>query len=511
MRYWVYFLPFLVFLSSCNGIQELSDLKGVNARRSFALPLVDSRSSIGAFMEAVSDSGVVQVAADGQLSLLYRQNILTEGSQAIFQEIKQYLPITIPILSDRQELPFSQPGQVELDRVELGGGSIAYLFQWTGTQAASVEIRVPQMSRDGEILRLSHSLPAASPEDPYRVVNALVGERLAGYTIRPENGSLFIEYTLTTGDGSGGSLDNFIFRIEDLDIPYVEGYLAPLRYDGPEGSIAINIYENWSLGEIFFEEPRASLLVWNGIGLPVRALIEEFQVVSVEGETLELEGPPVSSGIDIPYPGFDEVGEVIPSVFTLDKENSNLQEVVASKPVRIDYNIDALTSPDSDTGIRGFVTDTGTFVADLEVELPLYGNVDDFIARDTVEIDFSEYGNIDEADFRLISENELPLDVRFQTYFADESGNVLDSLYLESALLLRAAPVDELGYPSRTVREESVTTLSEAAFDRLVDARLMIIELRFDTHDNGNGTSVRLLNDQAVRIRMGAILSYFEE
>jgi hypothetical protein len=510
MRYRVLFLPLLVLLSACDSIQDLSDLKGVKASRSFALPLIDSRSTIGQFMEAVSDTGTIEVAPNGQLSLLYRQNIINEGSEELLNEIKQYLPITVPVLSTRQELPFSQPGQVELDRVELGGGSLAYLFQWTRGQKASVEITVPQMTREGEALRLVHSLPAASPDDPYNFFNALLGSQVDGYVIQPEDGSIFIEYKVVTADGSQAMLDNFIFRIESLVIPYVEGYLAPLRYDTPEGSFDINLYENWSLGSIFFEEPSASLLVRNSIGLPVRALIEKFTVVSVDGEEIELEGPPVSSGIDIPYPELDQAGEVVSSIFTLDKDNSNLQEIISSQPMRIDYKIDALTNPDGDTDIRGFVTDTGSFVADLEIQLPMYGKVDDFIARDTVGMDFSEYRNIDFAEFRLVSENELPLDVHLQAYFTDLSGSVLDSLYDEPALLLHAAPVDEQGFASGVVREETISTLSAEAFDRIRPAVFMVIVLQFDTHENGGGNSVRLLNDQSVQIRMGVVFSYFE-
>ena len=143
------------------------------------------------------------------------------------------------------------------------------------------------------------------------------------------------------------------------------------------------------------------------------------------------------------YPELNEVGEERVTRFSMNKDNSNIVEVLGSSPVALDYDVDAITNPDNDDAIRGFMTDSSRYVANVEVELPIYGRASGFAAIDTFDIDFSDFQDIKEVEFKLITKNDLPLEVGMELYFEDQAGKVVDSLFTGITPVLAPAPVDE--------------------------------------------------------------------
>lgn len=505
MRNW----PCLLLLLGLTACQDLLELEGTNAEGRYALPLVDSRATIEEFLEVVIDTGFVEVGPEGQLTLVYRRLVFEQSSRGLFEAVEDLLPITLPVLSDRQRIPFALPGLIEPDRMDLSGGQIGYVFQWVEPKAASVTIRVPQVVREGVPLQFTHELPPAGPGDPYSVTNLLGNSQLEGYQVLPEDGGVFIEYELQLADGSFASLTNFLFSIQSLDFSYVEGFFGTQAFEGPSGSIPFDLYENWDLGAIYLEEPRAFMRVENSIGLPVEARISTFEVFSVDGRVVPLESELVRTGVDVPFPGPEQVGETVRDTFVVDGSNSNFPDIIAAQPSRVDYAFDAFVNPGNDPDLRGFFTSDSRFRADLELELPLYGSVSDFVTRDTIAIDFTQFEQVDYGEFKFTSDNELPLEVQLQVYFLDPGDMVVDSLFESPEVLLRNAPVNEQGISTTSVRETFVHLLEAEDFSTLLPADRLVIALQFRSPEDGR--SVRVLSGQAVRIRLGAILGLANE
>jgi hypothetical protein len=138
----------------------------------------------------------------------------------------------------------------------------------------------------------------------------------------------------------------------------------------------------------------------------------------------------------------------------------------------------------------------------VEVELPMYGTASGFESRDTFSIDFDSYLGFNEVEFKVISENGIPLDVGLQIYFADENGVVLDSLFTPYGNILEAAPVDGEGLPTAISEKTTFTTFEGARFDKIKTAKKALLRASYSTVNNGE-TIVKILSTQEVKIRMG--------
>jgi len=170
--------------------------------------------------------------------------------------------------------------------------------------------------------------------------------------------------------------------------------------------------------------------------------VNVFDVYTADGEILPIFGEGIEDGIDFNYPTLDEVGQTKTTTYAFSKENSNIDTLLGSKPIAIDYDFDATTNPDNISTIRGFVTDESEYVVNVDVELPIFGRADRFLAVDSFDVNFSSYDNVESAEFKVVSENGIPLEIAMQMYFVDANDNVLDSLLMDDLTLIEAAPVD---------------------------------------------------------------------
>ena len=83
---------------------------------------------------------------------------------------------------------------------------------------------------------------------------------------------------------------------------------------------------------------------------------------------------------------------MFPFFYTFHKRtNSNIDVVLGSGPIAIDYDVNADTNPEEDPSIRGFITDSSYYKVQVDVELPMYGNAIDFFTTDTFPINLGDF------------------------------------------------------------------------------------------------------------------------
>jgi hypothetical protein len=229
-------------------------------------------------------------------------------------------------------------------------------------------------------------------------------------------------------------------------------------------------------------------------------------VFTVRNQVLPLQSAFIAEGIDFPYPGINEVGQVKSAQFVFNKNNSNIREVLGAGPLAIDYDVNAITNPEQQTGIRGFVTDSSFYRVRVDVDLPLYGLATYFSVRDTYDIDFSGYPAVNSASFKLVADNGMPLAMDIQGYFLDASGQVLDSLLTNgSDRLVDAAAVNNQGLPIQPKRTVTNIDFPRERFARIRDSRRLLLLSSFSTSTNGQ-QSVQIKRNQETKVQIGVIL-----
>lgn len=504
----------LSLFSACKKFDELGDIDRLTYEAEYALPLINTSLSISDVLEEFEDNSTIVIDPDGLIRLIYRGDVFTQSSLDVFASVNESLPELIPVFERRMPLPFSSPDGIQVDQLDLKGGEFGYSFFHLEDTEFDVYITIPQATKDGEPLLVELSLGVADtlylPEEPIN---------LSGYTIVPENDTVYIEYGAILPSGDTVELPELIpgfgaemtVTIEDLEFSYAEGFLGVELYDGPRDTIFIDFFESWIQGDVYFEDPVITFYFENSFGIPTRSIVNVFDVFTVRGGVEPLESEYIETGIDFPFPSLSEVGQTKVSAFPIDKTNSNIVEVLSLGPLAIDYDVDALTNPDTLTNIRGFLTDSSSYDVQVEVELPLFGRTFQFEARDTFDANFDDFDEADYAEFKIVSDNGLPLTVEIQGYFETNEGVVLDSLLSDGIdRLVEGAEVDDEGIVIAPFRKETFTLFSEERFENIKSAERIVLRALFSTSNEGE-QSVKIFNEQEVDIKIGMILGITEE
>lgn len=508
-------LLLLLFLSACQ-LAELQDIERTDYYGEFAVPLVNTSFSMQDVLENFEENSVLTVLPDGLLRLQYSGDVLTETADNVLQSIVDALDAAGLILISQTEttLPFSTPDEMEIDRMNLKSGMLNFAFVNCETVEITASLTFPSVTLDGSPLVITRTIPAHDGEGACPIVSTNQGDvayDLTGYQITPVDG--LIKAIYHAEDANGVAYDPAFgtnISISGFGFNYLEGYLGQIDHSGPRDTIEIDFFDNWIRGDVFFEDPKINFHLENSFGVPTRSVIRSFDILTVDGMTLPLESEFITNGVDFPFPSLDEVGEVKIKDFLYHKGNSNIREVLGAGPVAIDYDIDAATNPDGDTTLRGFVTDSSFYKVRVDVDLPLYGSAIDFGVRDTFDLSLDNTDRADYAEFKIVTENSMPVAINLQGYFYDGNGILLDSLFANNANIIEGADVDQNGNPISTKKVVTYVDFPVDRFESIKQVKKMELVANFSTSTNGM-ESVRIKDGQDVKIRMGAILGVSEK
>ena len=507
-KYLFLLLPLSFLVLACGNINDLEEIDSIKYNASYAVPIINSDISIQDFLEDFEEVSELTIDPDGLLRFKYRGDVISATVEQMFESINDAIPPAIPVFFSGMALPLSSPDGIQIDYLELKKGTFIYAFQSDVQEPVEIKLNMPQITKEGETLSFTINLPAYSGEGDLPIgTNQFNPASLEGYTILPLNDSLYIDYTITTASGEqvDRNLPNFFVQIQDLEFTYAEGFLGTLVYEGGRDTIEIDFFDSWVQGDVYFEEPEITFIIENSFGIPTKSKINVFEVFTVRKEKLPLESSFVTDGIDFPFPELNDVGAVKSRSFIFNKENSNIDQILGAGPIAVDYDVDAITNPDGNQGIRGFITDSSFYNVQVEVDLPLYGNITEYAAFDTLEIDLDDFDEVKNAEFKMVTTNRIPLQVKMQGFFLDTEGQVIDSLFTEEQVVVGAAPVDGTGTPTSGTTAENFSLYDDARFESIKDSKKIVLRAIFSSTNDG-GTPVRIFNTQGVDVKIGAVL-----
>lgn len=505
------FSAVLLFLSlwSCQKLEDFEAVDGVRYDASYALPIANTRLNIKDMLENAGELSTLRIDENGLITFEYRGDVISQNSDTLFAAINESLDgAAIPLFSKRFGLPLETGEGTSFDRLVFKEGKLSWGFQNPHPEPVEVTLTLPDVySPDGEVLQLTGTAPAYSGTGSQPLYSTILNPRdLSGYEVLPPTGvdSIYVEYELIR-QGIGPDTISFgALTLNELAFSYMEGFFGTDVQASGVDTIIIDFFDNWVKGDIYFADPTVTFKVENSFGIPTRSQVNLFNVFTVRGNILPLESEQLEAGIDFAYPGADQVGETIVADYVFDKNNSNIDSILGAGPLAIEYDVDAVTHPDGNTNIRGFLTDSSFYQVFVEVDLPLYGNAIDFVARDTLGVELGDLEDIYRAEFKLVAYNDLPLDVAIQGYFLDGAGTVLDSLFDTSSRVIQGAPADAEGFATGVGEAITFIDFPEDRFTGIKATKQLILVASFTTINEGQ-QSVRLLAEQGVDLKLGAI------
>ncbi|MBL0343567.1 MAG: hypothetical protein IPP71_23555 [Bacteroidetes bacterium] len=488
-----------------------------------AFPLVYTEIGISDLVQVNDSNTILTVDPDQFCTLIYQGRAfelsatqLVNAPDQSFQ--RQYSLNNSQILTlgntgqvqvqKTQNLDFNFSQGVEIDTLFLKSGELELSINSDFPLNGTVQVQIPGMTRNGlpfdETLSLNYSgnIP----------VNALKSVLLSGYKIDYTEGGmshnkLNINYTISlAGSSLGVSTNNTIIckaEFAATEYSLVYGYVGQQSLANMQDSIEISIFNNsFGTGSFSIAEPKVRFDVSNSIGIPFYAKLN--QLTALNGNLTNFV---VASGIPDPLPvispSISQMGQVIQSSFTIDKDNSNVLALIDQQPKYIISQSQVTTNPAGRT--VNFLSDTSRIAMDIHVELPFFGTANDFRIKDTVPFSYNDLNNVEELTLRMGLENGFPLESSIQLIFVDDNMNSLDTLFLPGEVVIPSGTVDMVSgrvtVPGKKIHNH---VFPRSRIEKIISASHILIIASATSFNNGN-SNVKIYNDYKLKLKIGAI------
>jgi len=186
---------------------------------------------------------------------------------------------------------------------------------------------------------------------------------------------------------------------------------------------------------------------------------------------------------------------------TLDKFNSNIDDIINGRATYLNYDITAQSNPAGNVG-QNFVVDTSKIEVTAEIELPLSGIAKNFVVRDTIPFEMEGLNELVEATFRINTDNGFPVDVAVQCYFLDSNDVVIDSLMGVDQSLILAGLVDSDGRVISSTHKTLDIPMTTERINEIAKMKSIVIIGRANTNDNGT-TTIKLYSEYRLDVKLG--------
>ncbi len=495
----IVFSAFALILLTVVGcrIRPFEDVSFAGLESEWAVPLIDTDKTFGDIISNFDPKAFVQIAADGSIVLRYKGDYIARTSLDIFANFQNAI---FPLADTATAVPFKLPNGVNINYAVLKKGTLLWFFQ-ASPEPLKVVFRIPQLTKNGVVFERIFTLGNTA-------YTHLID--FTGYRLTPSQNAIYVIYDarkISNGERvnlgpTGGGIG-----IQNFQAGFAEGFFGQSIFDVERDTIKIDFFDQWKGGAVKFGSPKLIATLDNSFGIPVRAVMTVGEIMTIDGRILKLQSP-LTTGVDVAYPTINEVGQTKRTVVTFDKTNSNLADIISQNPTSIDYKIDGLLNADTSRRVIGFLTDSSKFNLQVELEIPMEGSAKNFEVNDTFPVNLAPAKDITKAEFKILTDNGMPIDVAIQGYFATEKGQIVDSLYTQKAQILRGAPVSANGLPTGVSSVESLVTIEAAKLTKIRDvAKKLIIRYSFST-TNGGTIPVKLMAKQGVRVRIGVKFGY---
>jgi len=485
--------------SSCKNFEDFNEIDEVEVGGDYAIPLINSTASLQDILDDTGTqndvSGLI-IADDGSMKIEYKNSPIEKNISAFFEDIPSF-PLVIPFNSN--EFPFQFFEGVSVQQMNLSSGTLSFDLESEWQEDVDVLITIPNLTKGGVAFNISIQLNYQGNSPTMASTGPI---SLADYTLNLNDGMIEVYYQAVNSNGDNLQINPIMGMAENWKYDYLQGTWDNDTFNLSMDTLEIDIYDNWVDGQITFADPSLSLMVENSFGFPTMAKINELKVITTSGDIMYLTGDVFDTPLYLNYPSMMEPDASKETVITFNNTNSNIADILNAHPKQIIYSIDAIINPDNDPNTNGFMTDESTMQITLETELPIHGTASGFEIEEPLDSDLSDLENIEWAEFKIIADNGIPIDLGIQLYFTNEAGEKIDSLYSGFENLTEAATVDGGGNVISSTEKVTFIEVSADRMENIKQSNSLIVAATFSTADNGS-TPVKILTNHELNLKVG--------
>ncbi|MFN2394848.1 MAG: hypothetical protein ABR597_04080 [Bacteroidales bacterium] len=493
--------------SYLDGIDNMDDY---TYEATFAVPLVNSYLNINDIIDT-EGIGAIETDEEGLIWLVYKGRVFSIPAEDLFSIPNQSQSFTIDIDPvAKEEITFDRiflvtfDSDQEVNLIKFRQGLFTVNLEDTDQLQADgfdifVEFEILN-SETGDGGLISGEL---TPQQP---ANIDLAESIIDF--EDETNFFPVKFTVTiSGDGNPVNAPytiEFNQNMENMEYDYIYGFIGEIPFPVGDSEVNIDIFKSANIADIFFENPTMDVIAKNSFGTPITLNFNEFYASNPDDETIAIETAATDSwDIDMP----DELGQTNTTQLELNRSNTNIDEMMSIRPTTVHFDVSGVINPAGKQTSPNFINYNSQLSIDLDVNLPLFGRVDNFELQDTLDLTFNNLPEeIDWAELKIQMDNGFPFRASVQVYFVDDNMQVLDSLFSEASAvnLIEAAPTspdDNIVTEPRL--KETFIMLDQARFESLRNAEQMLLEVEFNTYNQDVGESVKILESYEIGILMG--------
>jgi hypothetical protein len=253
-----------------------------------------------------------------------------------------------------------------------------------------------------------------------------------------------------------------------------------------------DLFEYKFEGNVYFGDPRINLIVDNSLGLPIGVNLFGLTAFSQKtGIETDIAFEPGVNPFLVNAPDLSQIGQSIVTEISVNKTNSNIDDVTNTTLSYLDYSARAITNPSGLPTQDNFVIDSSRASVDIEVMLPMDLRAEDFELEDTVDFDLSgipeenDTIRIDTFQIRMATTNSMPVEINMQVVFVDEFYNVIDSLFSGGEENVIKQPiVNDNGDVTEAGENNIFVDFTDRVY-KMRDTRHAMVRLTFETAEQG--------------------------
>jgi hypothetical protein len=293
---------------------------------------------------------------------------------------------------------------------------------------------------------------------------------------------------------------DFEVNFSQPDFEQVFGFIGQDQLDLSSQTIDLDFFSSFDEGIIRFADPKFTFNFDNKFGFPIGIDFQNVSATDAGGASLALTGLVTESVQVINAPTIDQLGESVRSEVTLEVANSNIDELMSSKPTSMTFDVVAETNPVTGPVQYNHLGSDNFLDVDIEVEIPLHIGLDNLTAEESMN--FSNIENLDQVEsivLRIIIDNGMPMGGDVEVVFMNGSNPVYT---ISDRSLFISAPVGNDGRVSASAESIVDIEIDQTGIEAISEATQVLLRVTLSTTDVGDGVNVKLYDDYQMDVKL---------
>ncbi len=512
-------LPFLLG-TSCN-VEDLGKIKSGTISPNLALNLGYSEYTVQELLEDLEDESVeISTGLDQSMTLYFTENTLYDDNEKFIDinsvsnqeefspnrnvpsapigyeiDIDEVFTFSFPANNDEEiDSLYYNSGTLDFEMLSTFKGDIDYTWTIEGTKIVSTNqdlTNTRQLDYTGADVMDSYSRPLeglkskfyknASDENEFQV-------HVEG-TITFEAGTEILPTQKMTFD----------LAYNNPGFSKIFGKFGSDPINLQNQSIDMTAFNEFSGDGLKLEDPRVYLISTNSYGMDVELSFDELKAMASDGGELLLQeiNPP---GIDGFVSSPEVEGEVKVDTVELNNQNSNIDELLNSAPVSMEFEISGVPNPTSSSRISNFLLEDSQIEIESLIAIPMQFRMDGFSVDFDFQLSELDIESAESLVFNIISTNEIPFRGNIDLKFIDEQGDLL--FEIPNAALIESPTVGDDGKIVEAKISNSDIDLSAEGIEALINAKDILATANISTFEHENDRFVTLYSDYKLNIEL---------